>query len=157
MIRILPVILAILIPHVAAGGQIYKCTDENGRSVFSQTPCGDQAETMDVEPQAPIGGSLAPQDTNLSSRADRVSKQRMLKIKISNSKRRISALQDERDEKVTGYRREMMRSAYNEAGVARNQQYQALIDQTNERYSSEIRQEQSRLSSMERELASLGQ
>ena len=42
-------ILALLI-SIPVSAQIYKCEGEDGETIFSQRPCSDEAETVDVGP-----------------------------------------------------------------------------------------------------------
>ena len=138
----------------ANAATIYKCEDENGRVVFSQQRCAGDAEKIDVEPVAPIydGDSGASSNAvDYQAITDRVAN-RMVNVKIRNAQNRIRALAEERDDKILAYRQEMMRSAYNAAGVSRNQKYQALINATRESYDSRIAAKQAEISALQRQL-----
>ena len=135
-------------------GSIYKCKDKNGNTVFSQTRCGDDAASIEVKPIDPMyGGDTAPAapSGNYQAITDRVSN-RMTQVRIRNAQNRIKALTDERNAKILGYRKEMMRSTGNAAGIVRNQKYQQLIDATEESYAVEIAAKRAEIAELRREM-----
>jgi len=44
----LKITILLLTPIIGQSATVYKCKDENGKTVFSQRPCGNAAEEMDV-------------------------------------------------------------------------------------------------------------
>lgn len=125
---------------VAQAATVYKCTDERGRTVYSQQRCAEDAAALEVKPipgVAPGEATWAGPSEEYQAGTER-HEDRMNQVRIRNAENHIKVLIKERDDKVAEYRREMMRSAYNSAGVARNQKYQALIDATQESYGARI-------------------
>lgn len=106
----------------AAAADIYKCTDDNGRPSFSQTPCGDTAEVIDVRP--------VPADTENSA----MLQERMQRYRKGNAAaehrrrdRKIRALEakkghlrQQRDQQIAIFENELNRAfGYNRA-ILRN-------------------------------------
>lgn len=147
----------ILLIAVSISGQtsnaasVYKCKDEHGETVFSQTPCAPDAAKVEVQPISTVNRDGASAQTNAADYAavtKRVSN-RMIDVKIRNAKNRIKVLAEERDTRILEFRREMMRSAYNSAGVVRNQKYQELIEATREGYDARIASKRAEISDLQ--------
>lgn len=133
---------------------IYKCEDANGRVVYSQKRCAADAERIEAKTAPLLHGGEAPStstSTNYQAITDRVA-DRMTGVKIRNAQNRIKALAEERDDKILGYREEMMRSAYNAAGVSRSLKYQELIDATRESYNARIAAKRAEITRLQAEL-----
>ena len=92
------------LPGLAAAG-IYRCTDGNGRAVFSQSPCGADAVEVVIEDRR-VGGSAAGDRPATDYAA--MNRQIDRRTRISALKRDIRALQlekqglrQERDAKIS--------------------------------------------------------
>jgi len=58
-VKLLIIAILLLTPIIGQSVTVYKCKDENGKTVFSQQPCGDAVEEMNVT--NPRGGLGKPQ------------------------------------------------------------------------------------------------
>lgn len=56
----------LLLAPVLAGAQMYKCTDERGKTIYADKPCpGAKGGQVDIQGQAPISGKLQAPGENL--------------------------------------------------------------------------------------------
>jgi len=153
----LAAISLVVVPTVTVSQTVYRCTDEQGHPVFSQRPCGADAVEKELHPVPPVfSGETAPVEDYkaLNQRMGQAATRRTLMVKIRNIERRIDALREDRDEKISAYRREMLRSAPNAAGVVRNQKYQSLIEAAQDRYKEEVADQERDLMVLRQELRS---
>jgi hypothetical protein len=49
MKSIFPLLLMLAVQHAAYAGDVYKCKDANGTTVYSQAPCGKDAQVVNVD------------------------------------------------------------------------------------------------------------
>jgi len=113
------VVVAALLAGSAAQAGIYKCVVD-GKTTFSQHPCGEAAEVVDVKDSAPVAAganALATQpssiqaqhlDAGVNKYVDQRKARRHLDEKIKN----LAALKAERDYKVRYYKTASNTSEY---------------------------------------------
>jgi len=87
------VVVCLSLPGLATAG-IYKCTDGNGRAVFSQSPCGADAVEVVIRDRR-VGGSSPGDRPSVDYAA--LSRQINKRTRISALKRDIRALQLEKE------------------------------------------------------------
>ena len=90
-------LLAILASAANAQTQFYKCKDKWGQPIFSQRPCGDNAETGTVSGPAPTG--TPARTTANASAATSESSSAWDKIEAANTLREAN-LEKERDQNL---------------------------------------------------------
>lgn len=66
MVRTLTILLVMFFPLAAA--EIYRCTGENGQPVFSERPCGEEAEIVVVDPVGSSGLQADPEQVSRSEK-----------------------------------------------------------------------------------------
>jgi hypothetical protein len=138
----------------AAAASVYQCEDDEGRKVFSDTPCGDSATKVQIDPVAPMygGEQQQPGQSEQYRNASNMAKRRMLQTRIRNTDSRIQALTKERDEVIAEYRLQMIYSARDASGIARNQQLQMLVDAAREHYDGKISDKRAERTELQQQL-----
>lgn len=113
----------------------YQCTDEQGRAVFSERPCGDDAQEKAV--QAAIQtGSVAPEDFGAIS-ASRKIRERERQIDYLDD--RIERYERERDLALRELERKMTYANNNLAGAQYRESLATQMQSVSEEYRSKIR------------------
>lgn len=104
-------------------GQLYQCTDVNGRKVFSQMPCAPEAEAVDLHYQEVDEADVAEaeaihrQREKMLEEAAAEDARRELESEIAATKRRINRLVAERDARIAANRRKAEYANNNLAGA----------------------------------------
>jgi hypothetical protein len=87
------------------GEQIYRCTTDTGKAIFSQFPCGEDATSIEVDPQPT---SITTQESSerrkkfmetLNERSKRLERRR-LEYRVMNLEAARKALRSKRDRKI---------------------------------------------------------
>ena len=90
------VIALVLTITASQAGAFYKCTDAHGQPVFSDRPCGGDAEDVSIE-APPESGSVAPDDFSAVRASSAV---RDAERQIEYLEDRIDRYESERDSKL---------------------------------------------------------
>ena len=150
--------MALELPTLSASAaSVYQCEDGKGRKVFSDKPCGDDAAKVQVDPIAPMCGGAggqqqAPGQTQLYQQASNMAKRRTLQTRIRNMDNRVQALTKKRDREISECRLQMIYSARDASGIARNQQLQMLVDAARDHYDSQISDKQQERADLQQQL-----
>lgn len=96
MIRAL--LLAMAVYPAAAGAQIYKCTDDQGHPVFSDMPCADNAETVEVDIPAATGMDMGGGDF---SKVERANAAREAERRVARVEQYISRIERDHSRKLS--------------------------------------------------------
>jgi len=83
---------------------IYKCADKNGVNVFSQTPCGQSPEKIEIReytPPAESAENKLEQDRSYNEEVKARLEIRKWKLKEASLVNRIKALEQERDRQIS--------------------------------------------------------
>ena len=119
----------------SANAQIYKCTDTNGNLVFSQKPCGANAQEVVVR-NTTAGVSITGDGDFSQVDADR--RARDIDRAVDRHYRAIDGLQRERDAKIAGIRKRQSRAANNLAGATYLQSLATEMQAINDDYNTRI-------------------
>jgi hypothetical protein len=144
MIRIFFILVCGLIAH-AANADIYKCTGPNGNLIFSQKPCGANAETVVIK-DTTSGVSITGDGDFSQVDADR--RTRDIDRAIDRHYRTIGELQRERDAKVADIRHQQSRAANNLAGATYLQSLATEMQAINDDYNTRINMERDAIRSL---------
>jgi Domain of unknown function (DUF4124) len=100
----------------AAGAQVYKCTDENGRTIFSGMPCAPDAQdvTVKVRPADAHTANATQADLERFGREQRRS---ALEEAIRKHERTIRYHQDDMESEIAALRAKKGRAMNNLAGA----------------------------------------
>lgn len=101
MVPQLTIILTLLTP--VAGAEIYRCTGENGQPVFSERPCGVEAELVVVDPVNSRGLQADPDQVSRSDKMtariiERQNEQMEIQQVRNASRRRIAEYEEKKRE-----------------------------------------------------------
>jgi len=96
----------------ATAEQIYRCTTETGRTVFSQLPCGEDSTKIEVTPQSTDvedDEALEQKEENLKALDERSKrlKRRNLEAKLNRLEGRRNGLASKRDKKIAELRKKL--------------------------------------------------
>lgn len=148
-------LIAVLIPLIfsaTVSAEVYKCTDPQGKTVFSDRPCGDDAETVDVKVHS-SGISHGPQG-DFQKVSDDIER-RKLERKIDRLEDEIDAMEDARANKLAQLRAKKNQANNNLAGATWEQsiatEMRAITDDFNariERRQAEVDRTQSQLNAL---------
>lgn len=150
--RLTAVLILALATTQAGAATIYKCKDDRGRPVFSQQPCGDKAETLEVNAKSVVTSDRAGDDwasVRNGLRRDEV------ETDISRVQRRIEFYQDEMDRKLHKLRAQKRRAANDLIGATWEQSISTEMQSVTDRYRNLIEQERYKLDRLYDELRSL--
>lgn len=144
---LLPLLLLAAGPAVAATA--YKC-EVDGRVVFSDRPCGDNQQEVEVQTQEPA-------ESTWDYKAARQEQQQYLRREelereIRQAEARIRNLQRERDAEIAALRRSQRYSANNLAGATRNQSIAQEMQAVSNNYQTQIETERNRLQDLRSQL-----
>lgn len=124
-------ITALTFPALSYGA-VYQCK-EDGQTVFSDRPCGDNSKKIEVQAPAISGGSSMQSDAG-----DRFVRGRELDRKIARLEREKEKLQDYMDKALEHWQQEKGKSANNLAGATWEKALAEEADVLRKRYQSEI-------------------
>jgi len=100
------ILCLIMMTKPATADQVFRCVTKNGKTVFSQFPCGDGAAVIEVDPQP---ANITPQESierrdeqrkALDEQSKRL-KRRSLERKVENLVGIRNALDDKRDKRIS--------------------------------------------------------
>ena len=94
-------LIILMMPLSSFAAEFYKCKDEKGRPVFSQTPCAEGAQKRYVNEPASNG----PEARKLKALEKR--KDELRRHLIPDQYTKLQALRSERDEKIVVLRDEL--------------------------------------------------
>jgi len=147
-------LLAALASTASAQTSFYKCKDKWGQPIFSQRPCGPDAETGTVSGHQHTGGpeAAAPAPPGASSGAssawDKVEASNMLREanrEIDRREQRVASLEAERDLKIAGLKNKKRYAANNLAGSTWEESISSEMQAVNDQYQSKIDSEQRKI------------
>ncbi|RLQ23543.1 DUF4124 domain-containing protein [Seongchinamella sediminis] len=144
----------------SAQTQFYKCKDQGGQPVFSQRPCGENAQTGTITgPErngGPVSTSPAPTATAATTTApsqepdtwDKVEASRLLREaerEIDRREDRIDYLEAERDKKIAALRNKKRYANNNLAGATWEESISSEMQAVNDQYQSKIDSQQRKI------------
>lgn len=129
----------------------YKCTDDHGRPVFSERPCGADAEEVSVE-SAPHAGSVAPADTGAVT-ASRKIRERERRIDFLED--RIDRFERERETRLAQLEASQRLANNNLAGAQYLQSLASEMQSVNTEFRTKIDREQSKIDRYREEIGRL--
>lgn len=137
---------------------VFKCV-ENGKTIYSDAPCGQSARVIDTTPPR---GNDAP---NIRTRAGALSDQvddmarerhtRDIAHEIRNTERRIARLQDRMNAEVAALRKKKAAASNNLAGATWEQSISTEMQAITMRYQAEMQTERLLLDDLRRQYASM--
>lgn len=145
-------IITVTLACAAASADVYKCK-KDGKTVFSDQPCSQGAEKINVKPATGHADAVSEADAVAASKAfvektNTSTKRNALDADIERAQNRITSLQESRDRELAALREKKQRANNNLAGAVWEQSISNEMIAVNETYSSKI-------SSAERTLADL--
>lgn len=151
--RISPVLLIITLSAVTNASEIYRCEDSKGRPIFSQKPCGEKAEKINIQGPDNLG-SVAPNPGEVD-RLSRANLARETEREIERQRRAIRSLESSMDSELKKLREKKSRANNNLAGAAWEQSISAEMRAVTANYSVKIEAAQRRLSDLQASLLEL--
>lgn len=130
----------LLSKHACA--QIYRCTDENGRPVFSQRPCGEDAREIKVEV---TGEGISAGNTEGFEKVVLSNDLREIEREISAVSAQIRRLETRRDAEIRLLRRKKAYSANNLAGATWEESISTEMQMVADNYNAQITERQGTL------------
>ncbi|WP_286694052.1 DUF4124 domain-containing protein [Spongiibacter sp. UBA1325] len=127
-------LIALATPAYTA--EIYKCIDANGRPIFSQMPCGRDAEKTTITPPDEIGSVST--DRNSLQALKQSNRLRDIERDIAAENRRIRSLQRRMDIELEKLRQKKNLAKNNLAGAQWEQSISAEMSSVVERYNAKI-------------------
>jgi len=151
---LIPSYAAMLLLAISTGAnaQVYKCTDERGRPQFSDRPCAENAEQVDVTVQS-SGISHAPQGDFSQVSAD--IKRRELERRVERIEDEIDALEKDLDRKLQMLQVKQSYAANNLAGATFGQSIATEMAATSQDYSARIQRKQDEITRLHQEISEL--
>ncbi|MCB1890369.1 MAG: DUF4124 domain-containing protein [Rhodocyclaceae bacterium] len=131
---------------------VFKCV-ENGRTTYSDEPCGTAAEKIDTTPARGYASEARARETtaDLQARADGMRRERIardLAYEIRNAELNIESLQDRMAAELDALRSKKSRAANNLAGAAWEQSISTEMQAVATRYQADIAAERARMADM---------
>lgn len=148
--------LALLLAVLSAPAytaEIYKCMDAHGRPIYSQMPCGSDAEKTTITPPDEIG-SVSTNRNSLQA-LEQSNRLRDIERDIAAENRRIRSLQQSMDSELEKLRQKKRQARNNLAGAQWEQSISAEMSAVVEKYNAKIAAANARFERLEREKASL--
>lgn len=145
MNKFLFILLASITSASITAGNIYKCKDENGKTVFSQTQCGDeskeissQVKSSSIYQQTGLGVSVAPQEKDDSPDWYKESqKHRKKQARISQN---ITSLEYKRDKKIQALEKRMSKTTFKSEQERFRKEIQKVKQEYKRKIDSQYRQ-----------------
>ena len=141
------ILLATLASTTNAQTQFYKCKDKWGQPIFSQRPCGDNAETGTVSGPEHTGGPVTPSaaapatSSEGPSAWDKIEAANALREanrEIDRREAQISSLERERDQKLAALKNKKRYANNNLAGATWEESISSEMQAINDQYQSKI-------------------
>ena len=143
-------VLGLTLAGQVAADTIYRC-EIDGRLVFSQQPCEEDAERVEIEQREPRAGEARASSMHDPNYADRV----RLERRIDRHQARIRNLQRSRDQDLSALRARQRRAMNNQAGATWLQAIAAEMQATADSYDSRIQVEQREIDRLQQRMAEL--
>ena len=124
-------LIAVIIAPALANGAVYQCK-ENGQTVFSDRPCGDDAKEIDHKAAPKLGGSLA------TEQGDIFVEKRQIERKIRRLENEKDDVQKSMDRALVRWQQQKRRAANNLAGATWENSLAQEAEVLRKRYQSEI-------------------
>ncbi len=96
--------ILLLTPIIGQSATVHKCKDENGKTVFSQRPCGDSSEEVTFKPAPLVGSGKNAKSTDYkqaNQEMDRLIDLRRMKRRLRTLKRDLRNTIKERDSRIS--------------------------------------------------------
>ena len=138
--KLLIILLAFSMPTLAQTSY-YKCTGEHGRPIFSERPCGADAEAASID-SATITGSVAPDDFGAISDSRKI---REREHDIDFLEDRIERLEREREARLGSLENAQRYANNNLAGAQYRESLATEMQSVNSEYQAKIEREQSKI------------
>lgn len=141
------ILLVILSSTASAQTQFYKCTDKWGQPIFSQRPCGDNAETGTVSGPPPTGtpatttAEATTSSTESPSAWNKIEAANTLREtnrEIDRREAQITSLEKERDQKLAALKNKKRYANNNLAGATWEESISSEMQAINDQYQSRI-------------------
>jgi hypothetical protein len=141
------ILLATLASTTNAQTQFYKCKDKWGQPIFSQRPCGENAETGTVSGPEPTGGPVTstaaapPAASEGPSAWDKIEAANVLREanrEIDRREDRITSLEKERDQKLAELKNKKRYANNNLAGATWEESISTEMRAITDQYQSKI-------------------
>ncbi len=141
------ILLTTLASTSNAQTQFYKCKDKWGQPVFSQRPCGDNAETGTVSGPGHTGRPVTPsatapattsEGTSTWDRIEAANALREANREIDRREERIRSLENERDQKLAALKNKKRYANNNLAGATWEESISTEMQAINDQYQSKI-------------------
>lgn len=147
-------LLVTLASAASAQTSFYKCKDKWGQPIFSQRPCGADAETGTVSGHQRTGGPETPSPaasgatTGTTSAWDKVEASNLLREarrEIDRREDRVASLETERDQKIAGLKNKKRYANNNLAGATWEESISSEMQAITDQYQSKIDAEHRKL------------
>ncbi|MCW8830990.1 MAG: DUF4124 domain-containing protein [Gammaproteobacteria bacterium] len=141
----------------SAVAEIYKC-QLDGQTVFSQTPCAEDAEKYQVDyikANEENAAELAERNARAREDLENTSVEleiRGIGLKIKKEQAYISTLQGQRDSELRALRNKKRYASNNLAGATWEQSISDEMNAINSRYDAMIEERQARINRLERDI-----
>ncbi len=152
LLLLLPLLLGAVQP-AQAQTRIFKCQGEDGQTIFSQSPCGEDAQETTV--RSP--NKVAPSDGNEQT-WDRVAASneiRELERQIARTETRIKELEEARDIDVSRLRERGDYGSNTPPGMTYEEGLQPLIDDLEAQYQAKIDERRDEVARMQARIKAL--
>ncbi len=129
-------IIFVLFSSLAQADSVYKCIDDKGRPSFSQQPCGDSAEKIDVKGPAMLGSVSL--DHGEVSRIKSSNMTRDASREISRQYKLIDQYQGQRDRAIAVIQAKQSRARNNLAGATWLQSLAKEMEVVGDKYNRKV-------------------
>ena len=137
----------------ASAAQVFKCTGEYGRPIFSQTPCGIDSQKTTITPPAKIGS--VPTDRVRLEVLRSSNRLRDIDRRIQGERKRIKGLQNSMDDELARLRKKKQMAKNNLAGAQWEQSISTEMGAVVDRFNAKIRARSRRLEELQSEKETL--
>jgi hypothetical protein len=158
--------MTVLLLAASAHAQVFQCV-ENGRKVFSDKPCGQDAKPLEVRPSSGRVTPSSPQSAganeaaqkqsqdDLSKRADLAVKKRLLDEEIYRKEQRLKSLRSDMEQKLADLREKKRNANNNLAGATWENSISQEMNSVVASYDSQFRFIEGEISALRSQRATL--
>lgn len=130
-------VIALVVPALSYGA-VYQCK-ENGQTVFSDRPCGNDAKEIEVKAAQKVGGSMGgDRASEFLEHRDKKRQLQLIDRKIDRLKKKRQQVKGYMDNALIQYQRDKARANNNLAGAVWENSLAEEARVLRERYQSEI-------------------
>lgn len=147
--------LALLVPMVSWGA-VYKCTDDKGRAVFSQSPCGVDAAEIELE-NSQGNSAPTPDGSKFVQQTNQTIESNQIKREIRKLESDIESYQRGMEGEIASLRYRSKYANNNLAGATWQQSLAKEMEAVTQKYQSKIQVAQSKIARLEQRLNGLGE